>query len=106
MPVAQVAIVVVSIGLMVNLATLIDAFRRWHRNWRSGLVNGRIIWFRSHLVSKACLFIAQWILLTIIFVSPARGNLTVEILRSALSVMMAATGWINMRSFRKLRDGK
>lgn len=29
----------------------------------------------------------------------------VEILRAALSIMMATTGYVNMRSFRKLRDG-
>lgn len=81
-----------------------DAGMRYRRHKMSGLKNGSLVYFRSHAISKASLLFGQLILLRIIFVLPASGKFELEILRAILSISMSATGWINMHSFRKLRD--
>lgn len=101
-------------GSIVNLIAMIDAFSRWRRNKLSGSANGSLVYFWAHLQTKACLFFGQLMLISIIWLLPVsilRAELrhraiAVEILRGAMSMTMAITGYVNMRSFQKLRDGK
>lgn len=101
-------------GSIVNLIAMIDAFSRWRRNKLSGFANGHLVYFWAQLQTKACLLLGQLMLVSIIWLLPVsilRAELhyraiAVEILRGAMSIMMAITGYVNMRSFQKLRDGK
>lgn len=99
----MLSILIVAVGLLINLMAALDAGFRYRRNKMSGVANGSLVYFRSHAISKITLFCGQIILMRILFVLPTE-NLEVEILRAVLSLSMSVTAWINMASFRRLRN--
>lgn len=101
-----VSILIVVAGILVNLVAALDAGIRYRRNKMSGLFNGSLVYFRAHALSKTSLLFGQIVLLRMIFIIPEPGNIEVAILRGVLSISMSATAYINMSSFRRLRDGK
>lgn len=88
----------------MNLAAAIDAGIRYRRNKMSGLANGSLIYFRAHALTKIMLLFGQFILMRLLLILPA-ADVEVVVLRALMSLSMSATAWINMASFRKLREG-
>jgi hypothetical protein len=98
------SILIIAICLLVNIIAFRDAWLRYRRGSQSGKANGSIIYFRALRLSKGCLVIAQCTLLAIVIISHPVTHI-IPILRAMMSMMMAATAWVNMRSFHRLRDG-